>query len=267
MQQQGRPNEQVTGGLGEAWAIFSSALRIRSDPLGFCRRAAKGIVRYLVGRRIELKGARLLDVGTGGGCVAEALRVVGAEVVALDVRDYRLEGVARTRFALGRGESLPFAEGTFDVVVSSNVLEHVPDSRGAVAELARVCRPGGHVYLSWTNWFSPLGGHEMSPFHYLGPRLAVRMYRALRRKAPANLPGRNLFAVNVGSVLRQLRGGPLDVLEVAPRYWPSLRILGRVPGLREVAMWNCVILLEKHPLKQTTAGFGEGASQGTLPAS
>jgi len=35
------------------------------------------------------------------------------------------------------------------------------------------------------------------------------------------------------------------VLDVAPRYWPSLRILARIPGVREVAMWNCVILMRR----------------------
>jgi hypothetical protein len=45
------------------------------------------------------------------------------------------------------------------------------------------------------------------------------------------------------------------VRDVAPRYWPSLRFLGHVPGLREVALWNCVILLEKRPITRKQGGL------------
>jgi SAM-dependent methyltransferase len=201
-----------------------------------------------------MEGALVLDAGTGGGCVPEVLHSEGARVVALDVRDRRLEGVVRTPFVLGRGEALPFPDDAFDVVISSNVLEHVGDRSGTIAELIRVCRPGGHVYLSWTTWLSPLGGHEMSPFHYLGPHKAVRIYRMLHGKPPDNIPGRNLFVVHVGSVLREIRATPLVIRDVAPRYWPSLRVLGRIPGVREAAMWNCVVLAEKEPVRPTRAG-------------
>ena len=242
----GKPAGRRGGsGPGEAWAIFNAALRIRSDPAAYCRRVAGGVVRYLSARGIDLEGKQVLDAGTGAGCVPEALQAAGAHVVGLDVRDHRLNEVAGTPFVQGRGEALPFRDGVFNLVVSSNVLEHVPDMAGSIEELARVCRPGGHLYLSWTTWLSPLGGHEMSPFHYLGARTALRIYRALRGRPPANVPGRNLFVVHVESVLRHLRRTPLVVKDLAPRYWPSFRVLGRIPGLREVALWNCVILLEK----------------------
>jgi len=45
--------------------------------------------------------------------------------------------------------------------------------------------------------------------------------------------------------VRGLERRRVDVVDVAPRYWPSLRFLARVPWLREVALWNCVIVLRK----------------------
>jgi hypothetical protein len=60
-----------------------------------------------------------------------------------------------------------------------------------------------------------------------------------------NIPGKTMFAVNVGATLRELRTLQVEVLDVRPRYWPSLRLLGRMPGVREVLMWNCVILARK----------------------
>jgi hypothetical protein len=115
-----------------------------------------------------------------------------------------------------------------------------------IHELIRVCRPGGHVYLSWTNWLSPWGGHEMTPLHYLGPRLGSRAYTALHARPPENMPGETLFVLHVGTVLRAVRRLPdVRLVDVVPRYWPSLRFLSRMPGVREVALWNCVLLLRR----------------------
>jgi SAM-dependent methyltransferase len=244
------------GGPGprEMWRILRMAFAFRREPTAFSRAVAALVVRYLRNRGVRPYG-RWLDVGAGGGAVAEALSEAGARVVALDVGDRRLPDLARSSFVVGRGERLPFADGSFDGVVSSNVLEHAADTRGLIEEALRVCRPGGTVYLSWTTWFSPMGGHEWSPFHYLGPELGIRAYRALRgAMPPGNLPGRTLFRVDVSRVLRLVQGCDVEILDVAPRYWPSLRLISRVPGIREVAMWNCVVLMRPRQGAKTWSG-------------
>ena len=228
-----------------------------------------GVIRYLRGAGLDVAGTLVLDAGAGGGALAEALASSGARTVALDVADHRGPRIGRTPFVIGRGQRLPFADDTFDLVVSSNVLEHVADPWPLVDELARVCRPGGNVWLSWTNWLSPIGGHEITPFHYLGPRLGVRVYSAIWRRPPRwNRPGETLFVTHIGGVLKRLRAGSMEVLDVAPRYWPSLRLLSRIPGIREVAMWNCVVLLRRPPALTDGRGVGAPASTGgTRPAS
>src|SRR5690606_39471967 len=60
----------------------------------------------------------------------------------------------------------------FDVCYSSNVLEHVPDPWRMAEEMLRVTRPDGVVFLSYTVWFGPWGGHETAPWHFLGGRHA-----------------------------------------------------------------------------------------------
>ena len=77
---------------------------------------------------------------------------------------------------IGDGYWLPLADASVDMCFSSNVLEHVRDPNGLIDEMVRVTRPGGLVYLSYTNWLSPWGGHETSPFHYLGGHDAARRY-------------------------------------------------------------------------------------------
>ena len=219
---------------------------MREDPAAFYRALNATAVEYLHRMGVPLEGTTWLDAGTGSGAMPEALAIRRARAVAVDLRDGRLPGLVLAPFVQARAERLPFRDGAFDGVISSNVLEHTPSPWAMTRELARVCRPGGFVFLSWTNWYSPWGGHEMTPFHYLGPRVGLRAYRVVHGRPPAeNVPGRTLFPVHVGAVLKQLRRSDLSILDVAPRYWPSLRVLGRVPGLREVAMWNCVVLLRR----------------------
>ena len=227
--------------------ILRLALRVHREPVPYARAVADLVVRYLRHAGVPLEGRRVLDVGTGGGSLPDALGRAGARVVAVDVEDRRRGEFRDGSFAVASGHRLPFADEGFDLVVSSNVLEHVPDGPRLVSELIRVARPGGLVWLSWTNWLSPLGGHEWSPFHYLGSSLGPAAYRAVRRRdIPWNRPGETLFAVSVADVLGALERSPdVEVLDVVPRYWPSQRWIVAVPGLREVATWNCAVLMRR----------------------
>ena len=77
-------------------------------------------------------------------------------------------GEISARTVIGSGMQLPFRDGSLDICYSSNVLEHVPDPWLMAEEMLRVTRPGGTVFISYTVWFGPWGGHETAPWHYLG---------------------------------------------------------------------------------------------------
>jgi hypothetical protein len=105
-------------------------------------------------------------------------------------------------------------------------------------------RPGGWIYMSWTNWYSPWGGHAMAPYHFLGPSLGPRLYERFHGLPDKNRMGEGLFAVHIGSTLRLIQGlNAFEIEEVVPRYWPWAAWITKVPGLREVITWNCVIRL------------------------
>jgi len=114
-------------------------------------------------------GQRMLDMGCGEGRHVIAFSAMdGADAIGVDlsladlatarVRHGELrdvlpvaDGAPETGlFGLVAGDALclPFADGAFDVVVCSEVLEHIPDYRGAIAELVRVLRPGGRLCVS-----------------------------------------------------------------------------------------------------------------------
>jgi len=148
---------------------------------------------------------------------------------------------------LADGYWLPVRDGGADICLSSNVLEHVRDPNGLIEEMIRATKPGGLIYLSFTNWYSPWGGHEMSPWHYLGAGLAERKYERKHGKLPKNRVGSSLFPLHIGDVLRMARGrADVEVVSARPRYYPRwLSPLVLVPGLREIVTWNLLLILRR----------------------
>src|SRR3954452_23587243 len=95
---------------------------------------------------VPISGAAALDAGAGTGAASRALLAAGAHrVVAVDVALGMLAHDAATRPPAGAGDlvALPFADGSFDVVIAAFSLNHVPDAARGLCELARVSKPGG----------------------------------------------------------------------------------------------------------------------------
>jgi len=155
--------------------------------------------------------------------------------------------LAPGRTVAGDGNRLPFADGAMDIAFSSNVLEHVPSPPRFLDEMVRVTRPGGTVYLSFTAWYSPWGGHETAPWHYLGGRRAARRYERRTGRPAGNQFGSSLFACHVGPTLRLAYAHPeVDVVDALPRYYPDwMRWVVKVPAVREVATWNLLLILRR----------------------
>ncbi|MFA1548501.1 class I SAM-dependent methyltransferase [Actinomadura chokoriensis] len=197
----------------------------------------------------DLEGARVIDVGTGFGFFARALADAGARCTGIDhdLGELTAHGVPESNQLVASALALPFRAASADVCFSSNVLEHVPEPWRMADEMVRVTRPGGTVFLSFTNWLSPWGGHETSPWHYFGGDRAARWYERRTGRPPKNRYGLNLHAVSVSSALAWARGrDDVNVLDALPRYHPRwAEGIVRVPGLREIATWNLVLVLRK----------------------
>jgi len=129
---------------------------------------------------LDIGKARCLEIGAGAGFLSIALSAVGAgnasggEVISSDVAFPKYPTVAlqpamRTAFGNPKvrfmeavdAASLPFEDGSIDLVHSTSVLEHLPDLRSAFREIHRVLRPGGLVFHRYDPWFHPGGGHSL----------------------------------------------------------------------------------------------------------
>jgi SAM-dependent methyltransferase len=205
----------------------------------------------LLGARVRLPGALVADVGGGAGYLTRALRAAGARCVLVDPDPGELSwrGPPDRGAVVADGLRLPLRSGAVDLVVSSNVLEHVPAPLGMIDEMARVLVDGGHLWLSFTSWYGPWGGHETSPWHYLGGARARRRYEQRTGRPPKNAFAESLFALRAGTVLRYLRAHRLlDVVDARPRYLPDAAAgLVRVPVVRELLTWNLEVLARRRP--------------------
>ena len=170
----------------------------------------------------SLESARVLDVGCGGGILAEAMARRGAQVTGIDLSEKALrvaelhlhESGLSVRYERAAVEDM---SGEFDVVTCMELLEHVPEPESMVAACARLVRPGGRVFFSTINrnpksylfavvgaeyvlGLLPKGTHDYQRF--IKPSELARWTRA------AGLRTEELIGMTYNPITRRYRLGP-----------------------------------------------------------
>jgi SAM-dependent methyltransferase len=255
-----------------------------------------GFLNYFDGK-IKPSGEMILDLGCGfGGRTLAYQRVTGGHLVGLEI-DSRMAAPALrfTRsistgestgasFAAGVGEALPFADDSFDAVLSYDVLEHVQDPRKTLAEVFRVLKTGGVFLAVFPPYFHPKGSHlegyasrlPYANLFFSSRTLLSAIDELLEERGdgyrPQPLrPGDRLYGLN-GLTIRRLRRilNSLDFevlsLELLPllnkliRQYQRLKMqyyawvfqpLSRVPLLQELFTHRVVAVLRKPRLPVT----------------
>jgi 2-polyprenyl-6-hydroxyphenyl methylase/3-demethylubiquinone-9 3-methyltransferase len=168
--------------------------------------------------RAGLAGRQVLDVGCGGGLLAEAMARRGGRVLGIDLAPEAL-AVARLH-ALESGVAVEYRQveveslaGTmpagFDVVTCLEMLEHVPDPSAVVAALARLVRPGGHVIVSTINRNAKAFALAIVGAEYVMRLLPMGTHRYARLIRPSEL---SRWARGAGLELADLAGLEYDPL-------------------------------------------------------
>lgn len=163
---------------------------------------------------------RALDIGSSTGGLSVALGLAGLEVdgvepseagVIASVTRARRHGLSeRVRFQVGYGEQLPYADASFDLVVSIAVLEHVQDVARVLAETFRVLRPGGYAYFEVPNNLCPFEGHYKLPWLPMMPKSLACKWVRLHGRDPGFLD--HLHYMSRGIASRAFRNAGFEVL-------------------------------------------------------
>ena len=243
-------------------------------------RWGKELVREFLEPAGDLSGKTVLDVGCGFGGKTVAYAEAGAtRVVGMDIMPAKTHGsqeYARRHapggpwsFLTSDVSELPFADGTFDTVVANDAMEHFWEPERALAEMSRVTRPGGVIWIFYTPHYSPLGSHLYdyiyTPWcHLVFTRSQIR--RSLQRVLGSRLPDwssqqiaervddmmvqydRDLNHMSVRWFQRIVRGRPelrVAFRELRPAKFGFLKPLTRVPMIRELITGLVVCRLER----------------------
>lgn len=208
----------------------------RGEP-GYVWRSGQDRRLAMIRQWSDLSG-RILDNGVGLGTYLEAFGRINPDGlrIGLEVEFERaVEALPRADgILLGAGEELPFADDSFDLILSNEVLEHVADDRACAAEMARVTRPGGRIVVFAPNRWYPVEQHgiywrgeykfgNVPLVNYLPDSLRDRLAPHVRTYSAGGL--RRLFH---GLPVRELHysrifGGYDNIVRRSPRLGGAIR--------------------------------------------
>jgi 2-polyprenyl-3-methyl-5-hydroxy-6-metoxy-1,4-benzoquinol methylase len=227
--------------------LLARHLRHKDDEVFYLMQAVAAI-DWIAAQGVKIgKGVSVLDLGCGHGIFGGELCKRGCSVAFSDEENTlapEIGGEKFVRFNIDRDDM--GAAGKYDLVVCSNVFEHLAKPEQFLRTAHELLNPQGVLYLSWTNWLSLWGGHEFSPFHYLGSRRGHLIFDKLIGRQRKHTPYVNLFPTYIGSTLRMItKNKELQVMCAAPRYYTEFGFIMRIPFVREFLAWNCAMLIRR----------------------
>ncbi len=172
-------------------------------------RGRRRIIRAELHRLQVRDGARVLDAGCGSGRTLEELQrfdACGIELSAQAAEVARARGQGEVR--VGRLQELPWVDGTFELIVCLDVIEHTPDDRATLRELRRVCAPGGWLLLTVPAYQALWSAHDEANHHFR------RYERATLRAAAADAGWRLQRMTSFNSLLL----APAAAVRIAQRH-------------------------------------------------
>lgn len=241
------------------WKLARRRLRSEGDYRAFQSFQSVLLSRYLKGFGIEVSGRRVLDLGSGIGGYSLEMAKQGARVVSLDLVRPAHTFAQNNELLVADALAIPMRHESIDLVFCASLIEHTQNPSRLLAEIRRVLKKGGFCYLSFPPFYSPVGGHEFSPWHYLGEERALRLSRRRRRfpawvgdiyqvpSSPRSLSESfqtwGLFRMTIARAKRLVAATGFRTINMSTRYLPVSAV--RWPVLGEVLTWHAQFLLHK----------------------
>ncbi len=215
------PDAAALAGQYAGAAIGAEAYPKAASRFRRARVKALRLVRYV-------RGNETIDLGCGGGFMVEAMRRLGARATGVDVNPGAIAYASR-RFAHNRFycDDLAAFDGrglAFDFVYASEVMEHLPDIDAFMGLIARITRPGGHVYVTTPDighWRVPRRRDQMG---HVQPADARAVLQSPLSRPPVRAPRLSRAAQVLQAQARTACAGPKALNAIFWRY-PSARVL------------------------------------------
>ncbi len=221
---------------------------LRGEPSYVWRAGQERRLRMIARAAGDRIHGRMLENGCGVGMYVEKLAGLGAHVTGLEF-DFERAAEARLRSAEivnAAGESLPFPDSTFDLILSHEVLEHVADDRAALREILRTLKPGGRVVIFCPNRGYPFETHGIYRHgkYYFGNKLFVNYLPRVWREKLA--PHVRVYSTR--DLENLFKGLPVRFVERTIIYGAYDNLIARFGGAGKI-LRSILQFLERTPLR------------------
>ncbi|MEM0488798.1 MAG: class I SAM-dependent methyltransferase [Candidatus Methanomethylicaceae archaeon] len=218
------------------------------------------LLEYMQRFGVNIEDQIILDLGSGLGGYSQEFAKRGAKaVISLDL--------VRPLCSLGQGVhhliadalSIPLRDESVDFIFCASLIEHVNNPLLLLTEINRILKTEHYCYLSFPPFYSPRGGHEFSPFHYLGERYAIALTSFWRKypewinkiympnPAPRSFSetwqGWGLFKMTISRAKQLICQSDFKIIDISTRYLPINT--ARLPLIGEILTWHVQFILLK----------------------
>ncbi len=142
---------------------------------------------------------------------------------------------------------LPFKDGTFDFCFCASFIEHVANKKRVLEEIRRVLKPGSLCYLSFPPFYSPVGGHQFKPFHYLPEKMCLNLCKKIKKieceSYSTSFGNWGLYPTTIRQVRHLVKETNFAIESITTRFSPIN--LARIPLLNELLTWHVEFILRK----------------------
>jgi SAM-dependent methyltransferase len=202
----------------------------------------------LIRRFVVLEGGSILDVGCGLGMYVRAMSQFSDDVHGVDVDPEKVQEASQDlpNIRQAPAEDLPFPDGTLDVVLSHEVIEHVDDDRQSIAEAVRVLKPGGRLVVFAPNRLYPFethGAYWGGAYHFGNIPLVNYLPNPWRNRFCPHVK-----AYTVGGLRRLWQGLPVRAIVHTQIYPGYDKIVHSRPTLGRI-LRQATYLMAKTPLR------------------